>query len=972
MDQKASSFDWTARLQRAGRVANLLVLVIALAGLLGWLFAIPALQTLGADFPPITPAEILALTVSGCVLAALSGIDPGPRARMAAWAGSAVVAILALASMAEQLTARLLGMDFSFVSFARGEAAVLAADAAIVYLLLAVAMALAPVDHPRARASLRLLVALLVGIATVALIGLTFRIVRLYFAVPPLGLSLPAALALMLASFSLVARRPEPALLRIVEKDTPGAVIARQLLPAAVAVPLVLGWVQALGQSSGWFDIAAGEGVLAVSMIASFAALILWVGHKLDEINAHRSRAEKQADTQREWLQVTLTHIGDAVIATNRNGEVGFLNPAAESLIGMAATRASGRATAELIELTDERTGEPLPLPLAEALREMRPASAEGEPLLRMPDGTQRPVEVNAMPIRDPAGGVAGGVLVVRDARVRRERDRAMRQAYADLDRRVLERTAALEQATATLLQTFASSTPDLILAKDREGRLIMANPAALRALGQRLEDVVGRNTIELTGDTAEARRTVENDRYVIETGEPMMVEETLSSGNETRTFLVTKSPLRDEFGQVIGLIGVATDITERKRAHGDLERLLVAEHRLRGEAEQANRAKDEFLAIVSHELRSPLNALKGWSHVLTGSRNPDPTLVARAAQAIKRNVEHQTRLIDDLLDTSRIISGKLIIERKPVNLVDVVQAALEVSRPSAQAKNIEVRFTSAQKPVMAEGDHGRLQQVVINLVSNAIKFTPDNGLVEISLHREAERVLLGVRDTGIGISSEFLPHVFDRFSQADTSTTRRHGGLGIGLALVRHLVQLHGGRVRVESAGSGQGSVFTAELPAADGESVASGRPHIDERTQARSALNGVRVLAVDDDPDARDVIELALTHAGAQVRTCKSGDEFVAALKEELPDVLLLDIAMPDEDGFSVLQRARGVKGSAAIPAIAVTAFTHVDPDRFNAAGFVDRVGKPIEPARLIESIAAASAFLSEPEREAAASGA
>jgi PAS domain S-box-containing protein len=967
-----SELDWGARLRHAARAANLLILVIALTGLAGWLLGIPALQTLGAEFPPIAPAEACALLAIGSCLAWLRD-GPSPATRRATWAASVLVALLALGSIIEQVGARSLGMDFGFVRFALGDATVLAADAAFCYLIFAAALGLAPSEHPRARTLMRWLVAVVVGIATVALIGLTFRIVRLYVAVPPLSIALPGALALILASFSLVAMRPEPALLRIVEKDTPGAVIARQLLPAAVAVPLVLGWVQALGQSSGWFDIAAGEGVLAVSMIASFAALILWVGHKLDEINAHRSSAEKRADTQREWLQVTLANIGDAVIATNRNGEVGFLNPPAEKLVGLSAQSALGRAAADLIDLIDEHSGQALELPLVEALRERRPVSADGEPLIRLRDGSERPVEVNAMPIQDSAGRVAGGVLVVRDARIRRERDRAMRQAYADLDRKVLERTAALERATDTLLQTFAASTPDLILAKDREGRLIMANPAALRALGQRLEDVIGRNAIEVTGDTEAARRTVENDRYVIETGEPMMVEETLSSGTETRTFLATKSPLRDEYGQVIGLIGVATDITERKRAHGDLERLLVAEHRLRGEAERANRAKDEFLAIVSHELRSPLNALKGWSHVLNSTRNPDPSLVARAAQAIKRNVEHQVRLIDDLLDTSRIISGKLVIERRPVNMVEVVHAALDLARPSAQAKNIELRFSFEQPAIIAEGDHGRLQQVVINLVSNAIKFTPDDGLVEIALRCQAEHVSLAVRDTGIGISADFLPHVFDRFSQADTSTTRRHGGLGIGLALVRHLVELHGGTVRVESAGSGQGAVFTAELPAAQSAVASVERMTADERAVSRDTLDGVRVLAVDDDPDARDVIHLALSHAGARVHTCQTGEDFVSAVGQDpRPDVLLLDIAMPDEDGFSVLRRARSLPGVASIPAIAVTAFTHVDRERFTAAGFFDSVGKPIEPARLIDAIATALAAMRKPEPEAMASSA
>jgi signal transduction histidine kinase len=245
------------------------------------------------------------------------------------------------------------------------------------------------------------------------------------------------------------------------------------------------------------------------------------------------------------------------------------------------------------------------------------------------------------------------------------------------------------------------------------------------------------------------------------------------------RTYLTTKSPLRDEQSRVIGLIGVATDITERKNAQRELEKLVVAEQRLRAEAERANRAKDEFLAIVSHELRSPLNALRGWSHLMATTRPLDASLVDRAAKAIKRNVDHQTRLIDDLLDTSRIVSGKLTIERRVVNLADTVLAALDAARPVAAAKQIDLRFTPGDPSTMVIGDAGRLQQLVSNLLSNAVKFTPDGGSITVLLHKNAERVQLQVKDNGLGISPEFLPHVFDRFTQADTSAARRACGCG-------------------------------------------------------------------------------------------------------------------------------------------------------------------------------------------------
>jgi len=390
----------------------------------------------------------------------------------------------------------------------------------------------------------------------------------------------------------------------------------------------------------------------------------------------------------------------------------------------------------------------------------------------------------------------------------------------------------------------------------------------------------------------------------------------------------------------------------------------VVAEQRLRAEAERANRAKDEFLAIVSHELRSPLFALRGWSHLLATTRPLEPSLVERAAKAIKRNVDHQTRLIDDLLDTSRIVSGKLNIERRVVNLAETVNAALEAARPGAAAKEIELRFAPGE-PVMVVGDAGRLQQLASNLLSNAVKFTPEKGGVHVSLLKNGERVQIVVKDNGLGISPEFLPHVFDRFTQADTTSARRAGGLGIGLALVRHIALLHGGQVRADSPGLGKGATFTVDLPAAplSVALAAIGAPSPDQRRKAQleGALAGVRVWVADDDPDAHEVVALTLRQTGAAVQGFDSGRALVAALERNLakqpPDLLLLDLAMPDEDGFETLRRVRSLELSTGmeqpIPAIALTAFTQVERERLRAAGFTDRVDKPVDADKLVAAI-------------------
>jgi signal transduction histidine kinase len=526
-----------------------------------------------------------------------------------------------------------------------------------------------------------------------------------------------------------------------------------------------------------------------------------------------------------------------------------------------------------------------------------------------------------------------------------------MREAYAELDQRVVRRTAALERASAALqernalLNAITTSTPDLIFAKDRQGRMLMGNPAWAQAAGR----------------GGEHPGLDDNERIVVDTGEAMMLEEIIGRDAEQKIYLTTKSPLRDEQGRVMGLIGIATDITERKRAQGELEKAVVAEQRLRAEAERANRAKDEFLAIVSHELRSPLNALRGWSHLLATSRPLDTSLVERGTQAIMRNVDSQTRLIDDLLDTSRIVSGRLNIERRIANLVDIVHAALEAARPGATKKSIDLRFVPDEAAIMVVGDAGRLQQLASNLISNAVKFTPEGGAVQVLLLHNGERIQLQVRDNGIGIAPEFLPHVFDRFTQADTSSTRRAGGLGIGLALVRHIAHLHGGQVRADSGGIGRGAVFTVDLPAAPQQATLA-VAEAPARERLEGALDGVRVWLVDDDADAHEVVALTLGHYGAVVQAYRSSAELAAALDKApagaAPQVLLVDLAMPGEDGFAALRRVRAqeaARGAPPVPAIALTAFTQIERERLMAAGFAERVDKPVDAAKLVAAIRA-----------------
>jgi len=926
------------RLRRAAHAAFGVVAALAAMALWGWAIHVPWLRDLGADFAPMSaPGAAAFLLLAASFLAAERG------KRRSAYAAAGITAVLALLALAEQF----LGLTTQ-VSIAPA--------ASITLLVLALVTPL-PRSARVFGVSLHGTAATLIGaVAFFALLGLSLRILRFDIAAPLLGFSAPGALAAMFAAIALAAARPTPWLLETLAGRRTGAVVTRWLLPAAFIVPLAVGWTRLYFEREGLFGEAVGMAMFTTVMIGAFGALILWVARELDHLEGRRAQAEEQAGESREWLQVTLAAIGDGVIATDREGRVRFLNAAAQRLTGWRAGEAAGRPIDELLQLFDERNGVALSNPLKASLKTRISATAAGEPALRARDGKVHPVHVNAAPIVDATEGIAGAVLVLREAAAQRRAERAMREAYTELDERVVRRTAALERASAALrernalLNAITTSTPDLIFAKDREGRMLMANPAWLKAVGRTAGD-----------EMREVLGLDDNERLVLEAGETMILEETVAQ----RTYLATKSPLRDEQGRVIGLIGVATDITERKQAQGELEKLVVAEQRLRAEAERANRAKDEFLAIVSHELRSPLNALRGWSHLMATTKPFEPQLVERAAKAIKRNVDHQTRLIDDLLDTSRIVSGKLTIERRTVNLVEIVLGALDAARPGAAAKEIDLRFTPDDAMIMVVGDGGRLQQLVSNLLSNAVKFTPERGAISVLLLKNAERVQLQVKDNGIGIAPEFLPHVFDRFTQADTSAARRAGGLGIGLALVRHIALLHGGQVRADSVGVGRGSTFTVELPAAPASAARTVVPGPAERRGANEgALSGVRVWVLDDDPDAHEVATLTLQQTGALVESCSSAAELAGMLERALPaqgpDVLLIDLAMPGEDGFEALRRVRSLEMACGaeryIPAIALTAFTQVERERLLAAGFADRVDKPVDAEKLVAAIRSA----------------
>jgi signal transduction histidine kinase/CheY-like chemotaxis protein len=431
----------------------------------------------------------------------------------------------------------------------------------------------------------------------------------------------------------------------------------------------------------------------------------------------------------------------------------------------------------------------------------------------------------------------------------------------------------------------------------------------------------------------------------------------------EGRWYEVVADPVLDDAGQVTTVVCSVKDITSRKEGQVRLADLLAREQSARLEAERVNRVKDEFLATLSHELRTPLNAIVGWTHVMrTGSL--DAATTERAIETIARNANLQAQLISDILDVSRIVAGKLRLELRAVDLREVVREAMETVKPAVEAKGIQLEAVMDPAAGPITGDPNRLQQVAWNLLSNAIKFTPRGGHVQVRLEAVASSVVLTVQDNGPGIEPGFLPHIFERFRQADASSTRPHGGLGLGLAIVRHLVEMHGGTAEAANRSDGSGAIVWVTLPrrgVADSEEAAPVEKTATADDPAwmdrAPKLANTTVLVVDDDADARSLIQFVLESCGARVRAAASAAEGLRVLREWKPDVLLADVEMPIEDGYSLISKVRALAPAEgrSTPAAALTGYASAQ-DRMKAlqAGFQLHVAKPVQPAELATVVA------------------
>jgi PAS domain S-box-containing protein len=524
-------------------------------------------------------------------------------------------------------------------------------------------------------------------------------------------------------------------------------------------------------------------------------------------------------------------------------------------------------------------------------------------------------------------------------------------------------------------LAAIVENSDDAIISKRLDQTIISWNRGAERVFGYTAEEMIGQPIMRIIP------KHLQNEELDIiaklRRGERIDHFETVRLTKDGRLLNVSisVSPVRDESGRIVAASKIARDITGLKASQAALresdeklravakerEILLESERSARSEAERLGHMKDEFLATLSHEIRTPLNAIQGWATLLrhAGASAEDRQ---RGLEAIERNARAQSQIINDLLDMNRIVAGKMHLEVQPMRLHEVIEAAAEAVRPSANAKRLRIRTILDSSIGATRGDPNRLQQVMWNLLTNSVKFTPAGGFVQVVLERVNSHVEISVQDSGAGISAEFLPHVFDRFRQADATTTRKHGGLGLGLSIVRTLVELHGGSVRVRSPGENLGSTFVVSLPVI---SVDASSEHHDERleTDIRDIavvdlprLDGVRVLIVDDEEDGRTLLARILQGRGANVVCVNGAPAALNTIKNQRFDVILSDIGMPEVDGYELMRQIRGLgKPLSQIPAIAVTAYARSeDRQRSLLAGFQMHISKPLETPELIAAIA------------------
>ena len=933
-----ADYRFIARAKKFSIAAGIFIMLVGAVVLTGWLLDIPRLQSIyGAITMKANPA--LLLVFSGLSLCLLN-LEPKTRAlRISGKICAAVVAVVGFLTLTEHLVGWNLGIDQLLFAESGGALATaspgrMGPPASSCFTSAGLALLLL-----QSRRSIRLgqVFSILVCLwALLAMVGYVYQAEQLYEIARYTGIALPTSVSLFVLGLGLLAARVDSGITSVISKANAGGLMARWLLLLVVAIPFLLGWVSVLGQRLGYFDLGFAVAFLVLSITLIFTFAVWQSTRKLSEVEKLRIAVELELREKEEglWRQANLIDLSyEPIFTWHFDDGIMDWNKGCEQLYGYDRAEAIGKTSHILLKTESPSSS---PDEYLETLKQRGQWSGVLRQLTR--DGREVWVESRQQVIESEG-----------------------KQLVLETNRDITDKLRG-EESTIRLAAIVASSN-DAIIGKTLEGIITNWNDGACRIFGYTEEEVVGQpiNILIPPDRQDEEPKIIER----LKRGERVDHFQTVRVRKDGQKIdlSLTISPIRNAMGKIIGASKIARDITEHIRLQEERERLLALAQSAREQAETANRVKDEFVATVSHELRAPLNAILGWSSMLLSDKLKGAD-ARRGLETIERNARLQAQLIEDILDVSRSISGKLRLDIKPVELISVIRAAVDAVRPAAEGKEIQLQLLLDPAADHIQADATRMQQIIWNLLANAIKFTPKGGFVQVKLDRVESRAQVTVTDTGEGISPDFLPYIFNRFQQGDGTTTRRHGGLGLGLAIAQHLVEMHGGTIEAASEGAGKGATFIVAFPLTairtpSGSFASPLTPtahESDANGKTPRSLKGLRILAIDDEPDVRDMLQTLLQDSGANVLTASSAQEGLEALAAWKPHIVISDIGMPGEDGYSLIRKIRALtpEQGSEVPAIALTGYVRVE-ERMRAleAGYQMFVPKPVETNELVSMI-------------------
>jgi PAS domain S-box-containing protein len=692
------------------------------------------------------------------------------------------------------------------------------------------------------------------------------------------------------------------------------------LLAAALSMLIS---VVAFFEPRGSLGLSGVSDVLHLTVFAGVSVVICLLSHRLEQAVAYAMRSKRHLEQSNQRLDVTQEYVDAGVWEWEVERDRGYWSPGFRDLIGAAP-----EAPLTLAGFLDHVH----PLDRARVQQDVQRALDHGEfrseyRVVHPTRGEQWLLSAGRT-LRDESGRPVRITSVVVDVSERKRQEQELRESREQF-------------------QAIAETMPHFVWSARPDGYIDYYNERWYEYTGMPRTPNQGWNW-KLYVHSDDLDRTVAAWERSLSTGEPYDLEYRIRRGADGtyRWFLGRALPIRDDRGEITRWFGTCTDIDEQRRLGEVRETLLAAERTTREQVENAMRQRDEFVATLAHELRTPLNAILGWTQMLRRPSSPD--VLRRGLEVIERNTRAQAQVISDLLDIGHITSGKIRLTSETVNLLTIVRAAVSIVRPAADARSVHIDATSEPAAIVT-GDAGRLQQVAWNLLSNAVKFTPSGGTIDVVAQRVDHTVELRVTDSGEGIAPEFLPFIFDRYRQADASATRTHGGLGLGLAITKHIVELHGGTIEAYSEGPGRGATFLVRLPAAQPQdrTGTAGSPAV--------SLAGAHVLVVEDQADSREIVARIISERGGRVSTAVSVTEAIDCFTQDPPDLLISDITMPGMDGYELVTRLRAIEGGRRVPAIALTAFARAeDRTRSLLAGYQGHVPKPVDPDELLATVA------------------